>query len=195
MTQLAIPFLSADPAAGVVRGTIEIAASPERVFEALTNPRELASWCGSEEMYRTHDWHVDARPGGTWSARTVDAAGNEGTVGGTFSVVDPARVIEHSWLASWDDFRLSTVRYDIAPAVVDDVASTRLTVTHTIAQHTGSVGPHTFDWAGVITSLARHVEYSHTYSHAFTGNPVTHYSVRHTRKRTLRPTRFAGQTY
>lgn len=189
MTQSVFPSPGVGPDDnGVVRGTVQIAALPERVFKALTDPQELASWWGSEETYRTHDWHVDARPGGKWSARTLDAAGNEGTLGGTFSVVDPAHTIEHTWLASWDELRPSTVRYDIEPAVVDDVAGTRLTVTHTTAKHTGPAMLHTFDWNGVITSLARQA----TRTHSFSASVTRCYTVPHVRSRTLRPARILG---
>ena len=120
-----------DPTHGAVHAAIEIAAPPEEVFRSLTDPRELAAWWGAAEGRRTHDWQVDARPGGAWSVRTTDAGGAEGTVRGEFRVVDPPRVLECSWEASWDDFAPTTVRYELAPALVRGVSGTRLTVTHT----------------------------------------------------------------
>jgi hypothetical protein len=44
--------------AGVIKAEIEIAASPERVFRALTDPTELAAWWGDSMMYRTYDWQM-----------------------------------------------------------------------------------------------------------------------------------------
>jgi len=60
--------------AGVVKAEIEIAATPARVFQSLTDASELAAWWGSDNMYRTSDWKVDLRPGGKWSALDRDLA-------------------------------------------------------------------------------------------------------------------------
>lgn len=122
----------AEPArdADVVRTNVDIAAAPERVFRALTDPRELPAWWGSEEDYRTRDWAVDLRPGGAWRATTVHRDGREGTLDGEFRVVERPRVLETSWRASWDD-EPSTVRYELDPREVDGVPGTRLTVIHT----------------------------------------------------------------
>lgn len=43
---------------------IEIAASPERVFQALTDPEELKAWWGAEGVYRVTLWTADLRVGG-----------------------------------------------------------------------------------------------------------------------------------
>jgi uncharacterized protein YndB with AHSA1/START domain len=110
--------------------TIDIAASPERVFAALTDPQELAAWWGSETGYRTCDWRVDARTEGEWSARTIDPSGNEGSIRGAYTVVDPPNALESTWHASWDDDVVTTVRYDLSPTIIDDAPGTRLTVTH-----------------------------------------------------------------
>jgi uncharacterized protein YndB with AHSA1/START domain len=114
----------------VVTTTIDIAATPERVFEALTDPEELAAWWGSEDTYRTRDWSVDARPGGAWSATTVDSTGREGSLHGECRIVDAPRLLEYGWRASWDD-AASVVRYELSPQEVEGVPGTRLTVTHT----------------------------------------------------------------
>lgn len=114
-----------------IETTIELAASPERIFAALTDPQELAAWWGSEDTYRTRDWRIDVRPGGEWSARTIDPSGNEGSIHGTFTIVDRPSVLESTWRASWDEMGTTTVRYDLLPAIVHDAPGTRLTVTHT----------------------------------------------------------------
>ena len=62
----------ADVQTGVVRASVEIAAPPEAVFRALTDPTELPRWWGSADAYRTNDWKVDLRPG-----RQVELPGPE----------------------------------------------------------------------------------------------------------------------
>jgi uncharacterized protein YndB with AHSA1/START domain len=131
VTDTDIPGAPLDRPVGVVRATADIAAAPERVFEALTDPRQLAAWWGGADSYRTHDWEVEPHAGGRWSARTTDADGNEGTLRGEYLVFDPPRTLEHTWCPSWDDAAHETVRYDLAPAIVDGVPGTRVIVTHT----------------------------------------------------------------
>lgn len=132
MSTPAEPTVPADDAPAV-RADVEIAATPERVFEALTDPAQLAEWWGSDDTHRARDWEADVQPGGRWRARTTDADGREGSVGGEYRVVDPPRVLEHTWEPSWDAAP-SVVRYDLAPTPVDGRPGTRLTVTHTIAR-------------------------------------------------------------
>jgi uncharacterized protein YndB with AHSA1/START domain len=135
---------------GVVRATVDIAAPPERVFRALTDPAELAAWWAPHDggeggggeggagrapeersQKPSQEWRVDVRPGGRWSLRTRDAAGRPAAVRGEYRVVDPPRALECSWRASWDDDAETTVRYELAPAEVGGAPGTRLTVTHT----------------------------------------------------------------
>lgn len=113
-----------------VRASVDIAAPPEEVFEALTDPAQLEEWWGTPHSYRTSDWQLEPRPGGEWSVRTESADGSHATVHGAYRVVDPPRTLEFTWAASWDDFAETTVRFDLAPATVRGVSGTRLTVTH-----------------------------------------------------------------
>jgi uncharacterized protein YndB with AHSA1/START domain len=126
----ATPFDPYDATRDAVRAAIEIAAPPEHVFEALTDPAQLAAWWGTDATHRARDWHADVQPGGRWHARTTDAAGREGSLSGEYRVVDPPRVLEHTWEASWDETP-TVVRYELAPARVGGVSGTRVTVTHT----------------------------------------------------------------
>jgi uncharacterized protein YndB with AHSA1/START domain len=125
-----MPSARFDAARGAVHATVEIAAPPERVFRALTDPRELAAWWGSDDTYRSHDWQIDARPGGAWSARTTDANGRVSTVRGEFIVVEPPRLLEYTWLASWDGFAPTTIRCELVAVDVGGTPGTRLTLVH-----------------------------------------------------------------
>ena len=57
---------TADIEKGLVKVVADIAAKPEAVFKALTDPAELAQWWGAEGIYRTERWSVDLRQGGKW---------------------------------------------------------------------------------------------------------------------------------
>ena len=150
-----------DETLGDVHTDIEIAAAPEDVFRALTDPEELAAWWGSEQTYRTRDWQIDARPGGAWSVRTIDQSGKEGTVHGRYLAVDAPRLLECTWHASWDDFAPTRIRYELAPATVDGVSGTRLIVTHTgfadSAACAVSAVTQALGWTRTLEALARYV--------------------------------------
>lgn len=48
---------------------ITIAASAERIFEALTDPQQRLKWWGAEGQYRATHMESDLRAGGQWSTR------------------------------------------------------------------------------------------------------------------------------
>jgi uncharacterized protein YndB with AHSA1/START domain len=92
---------------------IHIAAPPERVFQALTDPNQLAQWWGQQGRYRLTDCRADIRPGGTWKSRGVDADGKSFQTSGEYLEVDPPRLIVYTWLADWDGGTQSTVRLEL----------------------------------------------------------------------------------
>ena len=49
---------------------IEIAAPPERVFQALTDVKQLEQWWRSP-ICETTSWKMDPRPGGKWGFETT----------------------------------------------------------------------------------------------------------------------------
>jgi len=47
-----------------INAEIFIAAPPERVYQALTDPEQAPRWWGQAGMYRVTGWQADLRPGG-----------------------------------------------------------------------------------------------------------------------------------
>ncbi|HEU4630942.1 MAG TPA: SRPBCC domain-containing protein [Gemmatimonadaceae bacterium] len=135
----------------VVRTVVDIAASPARVFEALTEPAELAAWWAGGDAH-VSDCGADPRPGGAWHVRLVDGNGVERLVAGEYRVVDAPHRLEQSWQAD-DDAAPSVVRYDLEPREVGGTEGTRLTVTHSspVALATATSAP------GRASALAVHV--------------------------------------
>ena len=126
---------TADVEKGTINVVADIAATPERLFRALTDPAQLAAWWGAEGIYRTERWQVDLKPGGKWICYIATPEGGEmsdprtpepQTVGGEYIKIDPPHVLEFTWSPSWDGFAVTTVRYEIEPTAT----GSRLKVIH-----------------------------------------------------------------
>jgi uncharacterized protein YndB with AHSA1/START domain len=98
---------------------IFIAAPPERVFQALTDPAQLPRWWGQNGMYRITESTADVRPGGKWSSVGVGADGTSFRVDGEYLEVDPPRLLVHTWIKSWPGGPQQTiVRWELEPRQV-----------------------------------------------------------------------------
>ncbi len=61
---------------------VEMAVPPERVFQALTDAKQLFAWWGKEPSVELSVFEMDARPGGRWRFQCKPAAGaGHGAVG------------------------------------------------------------------------------------------------------------------
>ena len=69
-------------------GEIFIAAPPERVFQAITDPKQAPLWWGQKGMYRITEWKGDVRPGGKWSSAGIGDDGTKFRVDGEYLEVD-----------------------------------------------------------------------------------------------------------
>ena len=99
----------------VLISEIEIAAPPERVFQALIVPDQVTAWWGQEGMYRSKKFESDTRPGGKWSSKGQSMDGGEFHVYGEYLEVDPPRALAYTWVASWTGDARTTVRWELEP--------------------------------------------------------------------------------
>src|SRR5450432_3365332 len=86
---------------------IEIAAPPERVFQALTESAQLKRWFTSPEC-PAKLWEMDARLGGRYGYATEKGSivvnkVSEFECHGEILDYDPPRVIAYTWIANWHD--------------------------------------------------------------------------------------------
>jgi uncharacterized protein YndB with AHSA1/START domain len=116
----------ADAGSGMILATVEIAASPERVFHALTTPDEIVHWWGSDDAYRTTGFTADVRVGGCWHAEGRRADGQPFAMDGEFLEVDFPRKLVQSWKADWHEGPVTTVTYRLEATA----RGTRLIVRH-----------------------------------------------------------------
>jgi len=143
----------------IVRETIDIAARPEDVFQALTDPRELAAWLGGVDDFAAGEWAPDAGPGTSWSAPAIAPDGAQGLVRGELLLVDSPRRLVSTWHASWDHYARTVVRYELEPIHVGGAEGTRVTVFHSApvasAPHASAFGAKRDSWTLMLARLAQ----------------------------------------
>jgi uncharacterized protein YndB with AHSA1/START domain len=108
--------LSITPDQDVVNAEMFIAAPPDRVFQAITDPRQLLQWWGQKEMYRTTNFETDVRVNGKWLSSGIGVKGDSFQVAGEYLEVDPPRVLVYTWVATWTSNLTTTVRWDLSPS-------------------------------------------------------------------------------
>jgi uncharacterized protein YndB with AHSA1/START domain len=85
----------------IVNAEVFIAAPRERVFEALTDPKQAARWWGAADRYHMAEFQMDVRVGGKWSTKGTSAKMGAVTVHGEFVEIDPPRRLSYTWVSSW----------------------------------------------------------------------------------------------
>ena len=99
----------------VVEAEIFVAAPPERVFQALTDPNQMPRWWGQQGMYRITEATADLRPGGKWSSVGKGADGSSFRVEGEYLEVDPPRLLVHTWNPTFSQLKNTVVRWELHP--------------------------------------------------------------------------------
>ena len=144
----------ADVELGTIVATIEIQATPERVFRSLTTPEDLVRWWGAEGVYQTTEWTTELRVGGKWRAGGKAVDGKSFSVEGTILAVDPPRKLVQTWRADWDGSKETKVTYSLTP-IAD---GTRVTVLHEgFDGRSESCKEHASGWEQVLGWLSSYV--------------------------------------
>lgn len=144
-----------DVTEGLILATVEIAATPERVFRAITDPKELPMWWGSDDTYRTTKHAADLRVGGKWRSEGKGQDGTEFHVEGEYVEIDPPRKLVQTWVAPWDGNHVTTITYRLEP--ID--GGTRVTLRHHgFAGRADSCRSHTEGWERVLGWLTAFVK-------------------------------------
>jgi uncharacterized protein YndB with AHSA1/START domain len=139
----------ADLAGGLILASVEIAAPPERVFQALVS-KEVCEWWVRPGIFDTREWTADVRVGGHWRASGM-GNGRPYVLEGEFLEVDPPRKLVHTWCGVGAPGAPTTVTYLLEPVA----GGTRVTL-----RHSGIVAPEMCTNIGIgwETSLERLAE-------------------------------------
>ena len=114
-----------DVVGGSIVASVEIARTPDRVFQALVSP-EIIEWWVNPGVFDTKEWSGDVRLGGSWRSSGV-ARGQPYALEGKFLEIDPPRKLVHTWHFAGAPETTSTVTYMLETIP----GGTRLTVRHT----------------------------------------------------------------
>lgn len=98
-----------------VLAEVFIAAPPERVFQAITDPNQMLLWWGQPGLYRVTAWKADLRPGGKWQSDGIGAEGTSFRVEGEYLEIDPPRLLVHTWIPSYSPALKTVVRWELEP--------------------------------------------------------------------------------
>lgn len=115
----------ADLGEGLVLATAEVAAPPDRVFQALTSD-EIVGWWVRQGVFDTREWSGDVRPGGRWESSGL-VMGRPYSLHGEYQEIErPTRLVHTYQRGDVPDDAASTVSY-----VLDPIESgTRITLRH-----------------------------------------------------------------
>lgn len=140
---------------------IQIAAPPERVFQALSDAQELGRWFTSPEC-PVKFWEFDPRLDGAYRYETESGSMvvngvTEFKCHGHITEYDPPKLLAYTWYANWhDDSTLQTlVRWELTP---------RMDGTHVKVTHSGlsklpvARKDYSGGWIGVVEMLKKFVE-------------------------------------
>ena len=145
------------PDQDAVIAEIEIAAPPERIFQAITTREQALVW-GKGESYEIDGWEMDTRLGGTWrfTARSV-----KGGIGkehhGEIIEIDRPRLLVYTWFTNFHEPRdqRTVVRWELSPTA----AGTRVKVTHSgLAALPNSRKGYNDGWPGLLLAIKTFIE-------------------------------------
>lgn len=164
--------VAVSPDQDVVQAEIFIAAPPERVFQAITDPSQTSRWWGQQGVYCITERTADFRAGGKFSSVGVRADGTPFRVDGEYLEIDPPRLLVHTWVASWTASMKTVVRWELEPHEVHGLQAsgprkvgtgTTVRVLHRgFAGNAKAAADHGQGWARVLGWMEAYVERGET---------------------------------
>lgn len=156
-----MPKTIATPDQDALLTEIHIAAPPERVFQAISDPREQGIWWDNKDC-RLESFEMDARRGGRWRFSTSQTSININGISqfdciGEIVEFDPPRVLAYTWIANWHNVksRKTIVRWELSPKD----GGTLVKVIHSgLAQEDVARKDYQGGWPGVVEQLKAYIE-------------------------------------
>lgn len=129
-----------------------IAASPERLFEAWTEPTHLKQWWGPEGVSCIAA-EIDLRVGGRYSIANKFPDGHVVWIVGEFQLIEPPHRLTYTWQLneSSGSSELVSVRFEPRDS------ATEVIVTHTRIPDRTTRDRHETGWLGCLSGLAEYL--------------------------------------
>jgi uncharacterized protein YndB with AHSA1/START domain len=149
------------PNQDAVVSEIQIAAPPDRVFQALIDPKQVMKWWTSDDC-QIDNFSMEPRKGGRWEydtkpSKLVVNGISKFHCEGEVTEYDPPRALAYTWIANWHDdkSRRTVVRWDLTPKS----GGTQVKVTHSgLTQEPTARKDYSSGWTGVVETLKKFVE-------------------------------------
>jgi uncharacterized protein YndB with AHSA1/START domain len=149
------------PDQDAVVSEIHIAAPPDRVFQALIDPKQVMSWWTSPDCL-IESFAMEPRKGGRWTYDTKPSKLNVNGVSkfhcdGEVLEYDPPRRLAYTWIANWHDdkTRRTVVSWELTPKA----GGTQVKITHSgLAQEANARKDYSGGWAGLVAQLKKFAE-------------------------------------
>lgn len=140
---------------------IYISAPPDRVFQALIDPKQVLQWWTSDQC-PIESFSFQPHKGGRWEYATKSSNLNVNGVrkfhcNGEVLEYDPPRVLSYTWIANWHDrpSQRTVVRWELATSA----GGTLVRVTHSgLAEMPTARKDYAGGWPGVLQQLQQFVE-------------------------------------
>jgi uncharacterized protein YndB with AHSA1/START domain len=137
---------------GAVRGTVELDATRERAFRALTSI-EVIQWLAVDGAFRLERFTADLCVKGKWYASGVRADNRRFVVHGEYVSVEPPREVIYTWTADWNPSELTSIRFSLDSAR----NGTRVILCHEGLSSRKSCADYANVWLVALDRLAAHV--------------------------------------
>jgi uncharacterized protein YndB with AHSA1/START domain len=149
VSNIGTPRAVADLPAGLCVATVELAAPPQRVFDALASD-EVCRWWVRPGVFDTREWSGDVRPGGSWHAAGIGGGRPYGLEGEFVEVERPNRLV-HTWKLSGTPEAATTIEYVLEATD----SGTRVTLRQAKFANRGACAATALGWETSFEELAR----------------------------------------
>ena len=128
----------------------EFQASPERIYEAWTNPEILQKWWGPEGV-TIPTLALDVREGGKWITTFHSDQMGERIVSGQYVTLDPPNRLVFTW--GWTDNGVRGHETEVEIVLVKSADKTLMILTQKIFTEVEHRNNHNFGWGSSFNKL------------------------------------------
>jgi uncharacterized protein YndB with AHSA1/START domain len=140
-----------------ILAAVEIAASPERIFRALTTD-EVEKWWIAPGVYRIVNWKADLRVGGRWSLGVQLPDGTVLPARGTFLEIDAPHRLVQTRTYDFDHPTLGRRDTTVTCRLQPGASGTRVSVRHDGFAGTLAAEEHAVGWERFLSLLAAYLK-------------------------------------